>query len=150
MPQVRRTLGWVTFVHVSYTTREEKHSDTTYTDSGLNSETARFGTTDSVTTTQHTTTNWSVNSFWTGGYADGCKWHENLMKALSSSTLPLVDTLLTLLFALLAIAIKYRIINDAYRPRSVSGMESILECASGERELCDAEVRHTARIFVGT
>lgn len=124
-------LGWITFVHVSYTTRESRHSDTT----------------DSVTTTQHTSTNWHVNSFWTGDYADSCKWHENFMKALGAPPLPLVDALLTLLFALLAIAIKFRIINNVYRPRSVSGMESILECASGERELCDAEVRHTARPF---
>lgn len=143
-------LGWITLVHVSYTTREEKRSNTTYTESGLNSETARFGTTDSVSTTRHTQTNWSVNSFWTGSYADGCKWHENLMKALDAPQMPLIDSLLTLLFALLAIAIKFRIINDVYRPRSVSGMESILGYASGERETCDAEVRHTARVFDGT
>jgi hypothetical protein len=143
-------LGWVTFVHVSYTTREEKHSNTTYTESGLNSETTRFETTNSVSTTQHTKTNWSVNSFWTGGYADGCKWHESLMKALDAPQMPLIDSLLTLLFALLAIAIKFRIINDVYRPRSVSEMESILGYASGEREPCDAEVSHTTRVFDGT
>jgi hypothetical protein len=58
--------------------------------------------------------------------------------------------LLMLLFALHAIAIKFRIINDVYRPRAVSGMESILGYASGAREMCDAEVRHTARVFDGT
>lgn len=143
-------LGWATFVHVSYTTREEKHSNRTYTESGLNSESSRSETADSVTTTQHTSTNWSVNSFWTGSYADNCKWHEHLMKALGAPPLLLIDSLLTLLFALLAITIKFRIINDVYRPRPTSKMKSILGSTFGERELCDAEVRYTERVFDGT
>lgn len=97
-------LGWVTFVHVSYTTHE-----TTQTDSGYNLTTTEK-------TTNKTQTNWSVNSFWTGGYADDCKWHESLMKALESEPLQFVNRLLTLLFAVLAIAIKIKIVSDLYSP----------------------------------
>jgi hypothetical protein len=66
---------------------------------------------------------------------------------MGTPPLPLIDSLLTLLFALLAIAIKFRIINDVYRPRPASEMESILDSTFRDRELCDAEVRHTARGF---
>jgi hypothetical protein len=126
-------LGWMTFIHVSYTVRVTTDTGTTHT----------------VSTTQHTSTNWSVNSFWTGSYADSCKWHEHLMKALAVPALPLIDTLLMLLFAFLAIVIKFRIINDVYRPRLAPEMQPILEGGFGEREMCDAELRHTARVFGG-
>lgn len=93
-------LGWITFVHVSYTTQETKRAGSDY----------------SSTTTGKTNTNWGVNAIWTGGYTDNCKWHESLMKALESEPLGLVERLLTLLFAVLAIAIKVKIIGDLYPP----------------------------------
>lgn len=93
-------LGWVTFIDVSYTTSETKHDGTKYTE----------------TNTITHKTNWGVNSFWTGGYPDGGKWHESLMKALEASPLELIDRWLSLLFAILAIAIKIKIIGDIYGP----------------------------------
>ena len=93
-------LGWITLIHVSYTTQEAKRDGSDY----------------SSTTTERTNTNWGVNGFWTGGYADNCKWHESLMKSLESEPLGLVDRLLTLLFAVLAIAIKIKIVSDLYPP----------------------------------
>lgn len=92
-------LGWITFIHVSYTY-----------------ETNRSGSEYGSTKTEKTNTNWGVNSFWTGGYADNCKWHESLMKSLESEPLGLIDRLLTLSFAILAIAIKIKIISDLYPP----------------------------------
>jgi hypothetical protein len=112
-------LGWVTFIQVSYTRSETKFGNTTYTNTELDAETTRTVTstnTETSTQTRTTNTNWGVNSFWIGGYADGCKWHESLMKALEAKPVELVDTLLTMLFAVLAIVIKLRIVHDVYRP----------------------------------
>lgn len=94
-------LGWVTFIHVSYTTYETKNA-AEYTE----------------TTTRRTQTAWRVNGIWTGGYADGCKWQEDLMKALEAEPVQLIERLLTLLFSVLAIAIKIKIVSDVYRPAS--------------------------------
>jgi hypothetical protein len=88
-------LGWITFIHVSYATH------------GASSRTER------------TQTNWGVNGFWVGGYADSCKWHGSLMKALEAEPLEVVDILLTVLFAILAIAIKLKIVGDVYRPITI-------------------------------
>jgi hypothetical protein len=97
-------LGWITFIHVSYTTYETDRSGSEYSSSK----------------TEKTNTNWGVNSFWTGGYADNCKWHESLMKSLESEPLGLIERLLTLSFAVLAIAIKIKIISDLYPPAAPS------------------------------
>jgi hypothetical protein len=86
-------LGWVTYIHVSYSTSP------------------RPGT---VTT--ETRTSWHVNGFWTGGYENTCRWHADLMAALEAEPLPLVATLLELLFAVLAIAVKVRIVAGTYEP----------------------------------
>jgi hypothetical protein len=93
-------LGWITFIHVSYTTHKTEDD----------------GSVHRLTTTSKTKTDWGVNSFWTGGYADECKWYGSLMKSLDSKPLALVDRLLTLLFAVLAIAVKIKIVSGLYPP----------------------------------
>lgn len=97
-------LGWVTFIHVSYTTHETERSDSEYRSIMMEK------------TETKTQTDWRVNSFWTGGYANDCKWHESLMKSVESKPLELVDRLLTLLFAVLAIAVKIKIVSGLYAP----------------------------------
>lgn len=93
-------LGWITFINVSYTIYEKKHADTEYTATDI----------DKIKTT------WGVKVFWTGGYADDCKWHGSLMEALEAEPVQLIDRLLTLMFAILAIAIKIKIVSGLYRP----------------------------------
>jgi hypothetical protein len=82
-------LGWVTYIHISYTTSPQPGSTTT-----------------------QTKTNWQVSGFWTGGYENTCRWHGELMKAVEAEPLPLVSTLLGMLFAVLAIALKLRIMAE--------------------------------------
>jgi hypothetical protein len=84
-------LGWVTYISVSFTRNPRP---------GVVRSESRE--------------NWNVNGFWTGGYDDTCRWHGDLMKTLEVAPVPLVATLLTLLFAVLAIAIKLRIAGDIY------------------------------------
>jgi hypothetical protein len=75
-------LGWVTFLHFSYTINEPGR------------------------TTSYSTTNWNVNGFWTGGYEAGCKWYEQVAKVAQTETLPPVVTLLGLLLGIVAVAVK--------------------------------------------
>jgi hypothetical protein len=84
-------LGWITFIHVTITTNPRPGRVVTNTKS-----------------------NWNVHGFWTGGYEDTCHWHTDLMKAVEAEPLALVNTLLGLLFSVLAIAIKLRIAGDIY------------------------------------
>jgi hypothetical protein len=97
-------LGWVTFIHVSYSTSS--------TSPGR------------ATLTTHTKTNWQVNGFWTGGYEDTCRWDAELMKAFEAEPLPLVTTLLGLLFALLAILVKLQIVAGIYEPTPIDRDQS--------------------------
>lgn len=82
-------LGWVTFFHISYAGSPQPGSTTT-----------------------HTKTDWSVNGFWTGGYENDCRWHTQLMKVVEAEPLQLVNSLLGLLFAVLAIGVKLKIVTD--------------------------------------
>ena len=59
----------------------------------------------------HTNVSWSVNAFWTGGYDGQCRWYEKLAEACHTSKLPFVETLLTLLFGALTVAIKIAIVQ---------------------------------------
>jgi hypothetical protein len=86
-------LGWVTFIHVSFSSSPGPGMITT-----------------------QTRTNWQVNGFWTGGYENTCRWHGELMKALEVEPLSLITILLELMFAVLAIAIKLRIVTGMYAP----------------------------------
>jgi hypothetical protein len=86
-------LGAFTFVSVSYT------------------ETSGPG---GVTT--HTTTNWGVNGFWTGGYTDDCRWYGALMQALEAPKLGMVNTALGLLFGVLAVTVKLHIVTALEGP----------------------------------
>jgi hypothetical protein len=78
-------LGLVTFLYLSYT------------------ETTPAGY------TTHTSTNWSVNGFWTGGYENGCRWYDKLMEALQAPKWAPVATSLGLIFGVLAVVVKLHI-----------------------------------------
>jgi len=81
-------LGWITFFAVSYT--ESKPGSTT----------------------TQSKTNFSVNGFWTGGYENECRWYGKLMQTMEAPTVALISTVLTLVFGVLAVAIKLRISED--------------------------------------
>ncbi len=78
-------LGWVTFIHLSYTSTQGN------------------------TTTTYTATNWNVNGFWVGGYERGCRWYDQVAAAGQTRTLPPIVTLLALLFGVVAVAVKLTI-----------------------------------------
>jgi len=59
----------------------------------------------------HTNVSWTVNAFWTGGYEDECRWYGKLAEASHTAKLPFVETLLTLLFGALAVALKLAIVQ---------------------------------------
>ena len=86
-------LGWVTLLYVSYTGSPRPGSYTTNTKSDV-----------------------SVNGFWTGGYENSCRWHTKLMTVVETEPMPLVEFLLGLLFAVLAVVVKLRIAADLYSP----------------------------------
>jgi hypothetical protein len=102
-------LGWLTYIHISYTSSPGPGSITT-----------------------HTKTNWSVNGFWTGGYENSCRWHSKLMETVEAQPLPLIEGLLAILFAVLAIAVKLRIVTEIYPPVSPAGEDRTNELPQGE------------------
>jgi hypothetical protein len=59
----------------------------------------------------NTTSGWNVNVLWTGGYAGESKWYGDLAKGLNATTLPVVVTLLKLLFGAFAVAIKLTVVE---------------------------------------
>ena len=58
-----------------------------------------------------TNVSWNINAFWTGGYEDNCRWYGKLAETFRTSKLPLVETLLDLLFGTMAVAIKIAIVQ---------------------------------------
>lgn len=62
-------------------------------------------------TNHHASVNWNVNTFWTGGYENECRWYGKLTEAYKTSKLPLVETLLALLFGAMAVAIKITVVQ---------------------------------------
>lgn len=78
-------LGWVTLIAVSY------------------SESTSRGY------TNHSSTNWAVNAFWTGGFENECRWFGGLMKAVNAPKLAVISTILGLVYGVLAIAVKLTI-----------------------------------------
>jgi hypothetical protein len=59
----------------------------------------------------NTNVSWNVNTFWTGGYEADCRWYGKVVDVYHTAKLPLVDTLLGLLFGAFAVAIKVRIVQ---------------------------------------
>jgi hypothetical protein len=59
----------------------------------------------------HSNLSWSVNAFWTGGFEGDSRWYAKLADTMNLKTLPLVETLLSLLFGALAVAIKIAIVQ---------------------------------------
>ena len=64
---------------------------------------------------------WNVNAFWIGGYHSECHWYSKLMSALKVPTLAFVSTLLSLLFSVLAIAMKLTIVERFLPPPPLAG-----------------------------
>jgi len=54
---------------------------------------------------------WNVNTFWTSGYEDDCRWYGKLAEVFRTAKLPLVETLLGLLFGAFGVGIKVRIVQ---------------------------------------
>jgi hypothetical protein len=94
-------LGWVTFLSATVTTSKAP---------------GNFATTEK--------TNWSVNAFWTGGYEDETRWYGKVADVYETQKLQPVSTLLGIAFAILAIAIKARIVRDL-RPPITLGIEPL-------------------------
>lgn len=68
-----------------------------------------------------TNVSWNINAFWTGGYEDNCRWYGKLAEVFHNSKLPLVDTLLTLLFGAMAVAVKIAIVQRLQTEASAGG-----------------------------
>lgn len=76
----------------------------------------------------NTNISWSINVFWTGGYAEDGKWYSKLAEALKVARLPLVETLLALLFGAFAVAIKLAIVQRLQpEPPPVMPIDSVPE-----------------------
>jgi hypothetical protein len=84
-------LGFVTFISVSFTSNPHPGS---------------FN--------MQSKTHYSVNGFWTGGYQNECHWYTDLMKEAEARTLPLIETLLGILFGVLAILVKIKVTTEVY------------------------------------
>jgi hypothetical protein len=80
-------MGWVTYLDVSY---DEYAS--------VSGEYRLTG--------QYTNTQSHVHPFWTGGYADGSYWYEDMMDALNAPPADVITTAMALVFGVLAIAVK--------------------------------------------
>lgn len=55
--------------------------------------------------------NWSVNTFWTGGYHDTCHLYAKLADTWKTQPVPLFTALLTLLLGALAVAVKLALVQ---------------------------------------
>ena len=55
--------------------------------------------------------NWSVNTFWTGGYHNTCQIYPKLIATFKTQPVPLISEILVLLFAVLAVAVKLAIVQ---------------------------------------
>jgi hypothetical protein len=89
-------LGWVTLIVVSFNS---------------NTPPGSFN--------MKSSTEFSVNAFWTGGYQDECHWYTELMKAAETPPLPLFESLLGILFAVLAIVVKLEITSEVDSPEAI-------------------------------
>ena len=85
-------LGWITFFFVSYASNPRPGSFSTQNKSDF-----------------------SINAFWTGGYEDECHWNTKLMAAVEAKPLPLVELLLGIVYAVLAIVVKLQIAACLYQ-----------------------------------
>ena len=74
--------------------------------------------------TQHTNLNWNVNVFWTGGYEDECRWYGKLVEVYRTTKMPLITTLLTLLFGAMAVAVKLAIVQRMQKEPVVAASET--------------------------
>lgn len=74
-------------------------------------ETVRAGTT-TTRTSRRSSSGSSAGSVvkWTGGYEDDTAWDDQIAEAWKTTVPPVVDYLLRLLFAVLAIAVKLRVV----------------------------------------
>ena len=75
--------------------------------------------------TQHNNLSWNVNVFWTGGYEDECRWYGKLAEVNRTTRMPLVTTLLTLLFGAMAVAMKIAIVQRMQKEPVAMAPESV-------------------------
>lgn len=62
-----------------------------------------------ASTTHNSTSSWSVNGFWTGGFENECRWYEKLAEITKAPRVPLLSMLFGLLFGVLAILVKLHV-----------------------------------------
>ena len=58
-----------------------------------------------------TRTNWHVKAYWVGGDEDDCLWYLKLMSTLRQRYVPGLIVLLTLLYGVLAVAVKVEVMR---------------------------------------
>jgi hypothetical protein len=61
--------------------------------------------------TTHNKSEWSVNSFWTGGYENECRWYAKVLQIYEVPALEVISTALGLVFGVLAIGVKLTIVG---------------------------------------
>ena len=81
--------------------------------------------------TAHTNVNWNINVFWTGGYESDCRWYGKLVDVYKTSKLPFVETLLTLLFGTMAVAVKIAIVQRLQGEASGMDTPPLVSAQSG-------------------
>lgn len=59
----------------------------------------------------HSTTSLGVNGFWIGGYENECRWYGAYMDAFQVAKIGVVTTALNLIFGVLAIAVKFSVVQ---------------------------------------
>jgi hypothetical protein len=80
--------------------------------------------------THHTNLSWNVNVFWIGGYEDECRWYGKLVEVYQTTAMPLIKTLLTLLFGAMAVGVKLAIVQRLQKEPAATVSESTSAVAS--------------------
>ena len=70
--------------------------------------------------------NWSVNTFWTGGYHDTCHLYPKLTDTYKTQPVPLVSALLVMLFGAMAVAVKIALVQRLLPAAEPEGQPPVL------------------------
>ncbi|MEO2013319.1 MAG: hypothetical protein ABGZ53_03010 [Fuerstiella sp.] len=65
-----------------------------------------------VTHQTKTNVNCQVNAFWVGGYENRCRWNTKYAAALETKQVPIITKVLSLLFLVMAVAMKLTVIRE--------------------------------------
>ncbi len=90
-------LGLLTFVAVSYDDPVEGHQQVT---------------------------NFNVNGMWVGGYESECRWYGLLDKSLKTRPVPVVSEVFSLIFGVMAVAMKLTVAHGLVRPGAAAAEEA--------------------------